>query len=277
MENNPYIQNFYEHEAKYIKEYDQVTDQITSGFIKEAYACHFLNPEDKIEAKPSLLPLILSYFGVLKGRLYDYVKTQVIDYFSKPYVIRSYIEILVNLCNLQIGQDAVLSREMVMKSFKRTGFIQDISYDEKTDTYTMISNQGKQMAFHRLFKSAAMRAQTANDCHNASLSCIKEFTQAHEKIIGVTVEETFLTNFPIYHSFAIYYGMMLDGGRNIMMQFEDYQDLIQPTIISFTQGDEMLQEISQLQKTDSMFVKSNYPEMLNYAMHKQMIKEKRKY
>ena len=67
---------------------------------------------------------------------------------------------------------------------------------------------------------------------------------------------------------------MIDPARNLIIGYEDYEKLVSPDVLYCEEAENILKEVQGLQIKDPMF-NNGYAELLNYGIHKQMIKEKK--
>ena len=79
---------------------------------------------------------------------------------------------------------------------------------------------------------------------------------------------------PYYHSFVIKDGLVHDFAQNIVMSFENYKKLFGCKIIMIVEGKQLLKNIERLKERDVEYKENEMCDVLKYAMHKQMKKER---
>lgn len=276
MENeNQYKNWYYEHEGKYYAlnvAFRQAFKQTLQNKLPKHSISFNRKMVEQLDEHSAFIRT-LENLSSLTNPLRAYVKDQITACISPTYLVRAYMELLSDLT-----YDTYFNnRKTVMKSFKETNLIADIAYNKKEKSYTLTTLNGKEIRFKSLWKKEEDALENKQFCHRVTLSLLRDHVLNHHKVFAVTVEEEYIVKTPMYHTFLIYNGFVHDGARNLLLKYEDYEELIHPTIISFTEGKELLTNIKEMQIKDQAFNELKWEPLLKYAMHKQMIKEKRKY
>lgn len=264
---NKYMDTFRKNELSIIQ-INAILDEIMCDFKQYGLSKHFFIERDFIEVGAhEMFMTLLQSLSVLDMSTKNCFIQTVLAKMSPTYVIRTFMEVLVNTKEEQ-------ARKTIMDSFRETKFIDDIWYNPHEEEY-ILSKDNEKIKFKNYFRDDYQASRNRNRCHDATYEKLREFHKKGMRVLGVGVQEKFLDDaHTCYHTFLISDHTMIDPARNLVIGYEDYEKLVSPDVLYCEEGENILKEVQSLQIKDPMF-NNGYAELLNYGIHKQMIKEKK--
>lgn len=199
----------------------------------------------------------------------EWMKINILPKLNKGALISLFIE---NLTNNLIVEDLEAINQL-MESFKLTGLIKNIKLEKKVFHMTLLN--GKIVKFTKRLDDIEQVKQYRCNCHSVSYQYFSRMFLDDTETYCVTIMEKGLYNKDRYHTFLLHDGIVHDLSRNFAMKYDDYKELFNFKILNFVNGRQMLKNIERLKNKDLEFKKSNVCDVLKYAMHKQLKKEKR--
>lgn len=267
---NKYDKHFYNNELKYNKytniEFFKLVFKLykyllLKGDIKNLKEInYFTNEKANIN---EIIPLILFNLCFVDEELVKWIKENIINKLDTGAVMTIYIQ---NLCN-QVTTNNTKILNSLMESFKRTGIIKNIEFNEKHFIITTLDNEI--IKFSNQLKDEEQMREYSGMCHQISYEYFKY--NPNDNIASfITIIEKNLVNNPRYHSILLYKTNINDLSRNIHIKFEDYIKLFKPKIVLNINGQELVKKIEELNNTDNEFKTSTKCNGLKYAMSKEL-------
>lgn len=161
-----------------------------------------------------------------------------------------------------------------LKSFIGYGLIKDANVIEVAERkfIELTLNNGEKMRYSHIYLPKKSIDKFRNNCHAVVSGFIK--VDSNWKV-AVVIEKNALFK-GIYHSFLIRDNIVYDLSHNIMMKYDDYVKYINPKVLVLEDAKVVLDGIENLKKYKA-FSKSNYVDVLKYAMTSSIKKKQLKY
>lgn len=267
---NKYDKHFYNNELKYNK-YTNIRFfklvfklykyLLLKGDIKNIKEInYFTNKKANIN---EIIPLILFNLCFVDEELVKWIKENIISKLDTGAVMTLYIQ---NLCNQVTTKNSKILNTL-MESFKKTGLINDIKYNEKL--FSLITLDNETIKFTNQLNDVEQMRDYSGICHQISYEYLEH--NPNDSITSfITIIEKGLTNNRRYHSILLYKTNINDLSRNIHIKFEDYIKLFKPKIVLNINGQELVKKIEELNNTDNEFKTSTKCNGLKYAMRKEL-------
>ena len=264
---NKYMDTYRKNELSPVEIY-ALFDEIMADFKQYGLSKHFFTENDFKEVSSfGIFMTLLQSISELDYNIKNCFIQTVLAKMAPTYVIRTFMETLTNINDKKV-------RKIVMASFKETKLIDDIWYNPHKEEYILNKDQEK-IKFKNYFHDDYQASINRNRCHDATYEKLREFHKKGMRVFGVGVQEKFLDDaHTCYHTFLISNHTMIDPARNLIIGYEDYEKLVSPDVLYCEEAENILKEVQGLQIKDPMF-NNGYAELLNYGIHKQMIKEKK--
>lgn len=217
----------------------------------------------------NLFKVILVNYSLYNEELQNYIKENIFNKLNKESIINYY---LIIICYFNTVKD-IDNINKTINSFKATGLIKDIIYDDKNKLYILTTTDNKTIEFQS-------KIDDENDILEANANChsICNFITKQNKELDLCICTILLDNLvgeKCYHTFIVYENTVNDFAHNIIMNFDDYKELYNPTIITFENIQKVHEEIEEIKIQDSEFDNGN-AELLNYAIYKQLKKNNKR-
>ena len=214
--------------------------------------------------------LVYSFFELdnRPRKFVEWMKTNILPELNKGALISLFIQ---NLTNNLIAED-IETINYLMESFKLTGLIKNIKLEKNVFHMTLLN--GKIVKFTKRLDDIEQVKQYRCNCHSVSYQYFSRMFLDDVETYCVTIIEKGLYNKDRYHTFLLHDGIVHDLSRNFAMKYDDYKELFNFKILNFVNGRQMLKNIENLKNRDLEFKKSDICDVLKYAMHKQMKREK---
>lgn len=266
---------------KYDKKFHSVeNERITTKYQKlslaasvKFYALNNYRIEDlsNLLSSDSNETLVYNFFELDNRPLkfVEWMKINILPKLNKGALISLFIQ---NLTNNLIAED-IETINYLMESFKLTGLIKNIKLEKNVFYMTLLN--GKIVKFTKRLDDIEQVKQYRCNCHSVSYQYFSRMFLDDIETYCVTIMEKGLYNKDRYHTFLLHDGIVHDLSRNFAMKYDDYKELFNFKILNFVNGRQMLKNIENLKNRDLEFKKSNVCDVLKYAMHKQLKKEKR--
>lgn len=215
--------------------------------------------------------LVYSFFELDNRpiKFVEWMKTNILPKLNKRALISLFIQNLTN--NLVVENLEAINQ--LMKSFKLTGLIRDIKLVKNIFYITLLN--GKTVRFTKRLDDLEQIKQYSCNCHNVSYQYFNRMFLDDMETYCVTIMEKGVYNKDRYHTFLLHDGIVHDLSRNFVMKYDDYKELFNFKIINFVNGRQMLKNIENLKNRNLEFKQSDMCDVLKYAIHKQLKKEKR--
>lgn len=162
---------------------------------------------------------------------------------------------------------------LYMKSFIATKLIKDINL--KGDVFTLTLLDSKKITFSREWDTKKQIDETMGECHNFCYFLMKNYAKDRNDVYSVTILEKDVYNKDRYHTFLLINGYVRDYSRNICIKYEDYKKVHNFKVLLCISSKQLFKNIAIKESKSDEFKNSNTSEILRYAIHKQMKKEKR--
>ncbi len=153
-----------------------------------------------------------------------------------------------------------------LKSFVATGLIKNAEVSDDKVIIKIILPDNTEIKYSHIQEEKELLDEYRGECHNVTLYFLKNCENANGAAVVLEDRELFGK---YYHSFLLENGIMFDLAHNIMMKYEDYLKLINPTVLILEDRNTILNNIKELENNKS-FVDSEYSDILKYAISKQV-------
>ncbi len=194
------------------------------------------------------------------------IKDKYINRIDKNALYRTF---LIHSCNL-LSEKRFADVNDTLESFIVTNLIKDANIEDDKKYITLTLLDDSKVKFTSVPLDIKLINAYKGECHTVTLGFLKNC----EIVNGAM---TFLENNYIfgkhYHSVALIDDAVCDLSHNIVMSYENYIKLINPTVILREDEDTILSNIEALKNKDKVFKDSNYCPLLKYAMEKQKVKK----
>lgn len=259
-----YDKCFYENEIK-----NSNTEKIKKLLLKIKYYLHVLNKSGYKDFKIVVgknINFIIITLNMMPDYLQEWIINNVINCVNHQSLMLTYIYCLnYFLTTKEYGE--VLS---VMNSFKKSGIIKDIKLDKNNNTFQMETLDGKLIKFMPEFSNAENIDACRKKCHEVVEYLCKKINNIYA-VTGI-MKNYFGKTY--YHSFVVKDNVVHDFAQNIVMNYDSYKELFGCKVIMNIEGKQLLKNINILRARDMEFKQNEMFDILKYAMHKQMKKEK---
>ncbi len=193
-----------------------------------------------------------------------YIKEKIISRMNKNDIYRYYLQHLSNALCLEDYKEI----DNTLLTCIELGFIKDgrLVYDNKIIELTLPNDE--KVLFHNAVSNPDMVSNLNRRCH----SITSEFLNLRDKKrdIAIVLEDNLLFG-KHYHSFLVEDEIIRDYAHNIVINYDAYLRLVNPTVLVKEDSVLVRKRIEELSKEKS-FSSCSYPQVLKYGMSKQMTK-----
>ena len=165
--------------------------------------------------------------------------------------------------------------KIYMESFIQSGLIKDLTYNEKKKVFILTTNNNEKIKFSNIHKNKEDLNFTYGNCHHITNDILLHDDTSLKGVYAVTVTLNNYFNKPFYHSFIVKGKYVVDFAHNIIITFDDYKKLYNPTVIYKVSKNDLKSIIEKYNKTDIDFKNDTGSNLLKCAMHKQMKNKKK--
>ena len=226
--------------------------------------------KDIIKCSPeNIFKIALMDFSRYNESTKKYIKEEIINKLNKESLINIY---LIMICNFHTEKNTE-NRDAIMNSFIQTCLIKDIYYDEKEKKFILTAQDGKKIQFITKLSNINQINEAKGQCHSISNFIAKQ--NKDQDINFVTMLVNNYVGEKQYHTVLVSNNVINDFAQNIVISFDDYKELYNPTIITFENAQKVYEEIEEIKIQDSEFDNGN-AELLNYAIYKQLNKNNKR-
>lgn len=217
----------------------------------------------------NLFKVILVNYSLYNEELQNYIKENIFNKLNKESIINYYL-IIICYFNTVKDNDNI---NKTINSFKKSGLIKDIIYDDKNKRYVLTTIDNKTIEFQSKIDDENDIVEANANCHSICNFIAKQNKELDLYICTILLDN--LVGEKCYHTFIVYENTVNDFAHNIIMNFDDYKELYNPTIITFENAQKVHEEIEEIKIQDSEFDNGN-AELLNYAIYKQLNKNNKR-
>lgn len=218
----------------------------------------------------SLLYYFMENLSIMHPELQKYFINNVIGYLNNKCLLNEY---LILICECKTKKDYAKMKRF-MDSLNLSGIVKNIKFNSEKNNFILTLKNNKTIKFSDKLENVEQIKEARNHCHTITQQVIEENCD-DEILYAVTVYTKNLVNEKRYHSFILCNDIVNDFAHNIVISFEDYKKLYNPTIILYIEGKTLLNNLEKLKYKDKEF-KDSKVYLINYVMHKQMKKDKKR-
>lgn len=191
------------------------------------------------------------------------------NYVNKMDKNALYSFFLIKSCDLLSEKNYDLLQD-VLESFIVTNLIKDanLENDKKNISLTLLDDS--KVKYQNVPLDKKLTSAYNKECHNVTLGFLEKCKIINNAAVVLEKNELYGK---YYHSIALTDDAVYDLSHNIVMSYENYIKLINPTVILREDEDTILSNIEALKNKDKVFKDSNYCDLLKYAMEKQKVKK----
>lgn len=176
---------------------------------------------------------------------------------------------LIKSCDL-LSEKKFADVNDTLESFIETNLIKDANLEDDKKYITLTLLDDSKVKYQNVPLDSKLTSVYNGRCHEVTLFFLKKNKFVNNA--AVVLENNYLFG-KFYHSIALIDDAVCDLSHNIVMSYENYIKLINPTVILREDEDTILSNIEALKNKDKVFKDSNYCPLLKYAMEKQKVKK----
>lgn len=156
--------------------------------------------------------------------------------------------------------------EETLKSFVATGLVKNAGVSEPKAIIKIILPDDTEVKYTHIQLDKELLDAYKSQCHIVTSVFLKKCEGTNAAAVVLENNELFGK---YYHSFLLVDDIMHDLAYNIMMKYEDYLKLINPTVLINEDRNTILNNIKELENNSKSFVDSECVDILKYAISKQ--------
>lgn len=207
---------------------------------------------------------IIQSLGTMNDYWQEWIRNNIINRVDQQSLMLNYISCL----NYFLATKDYKRLDIIIDSFKKSNIIKDIKLNKGVFYLLTLDNQ--YIKFTNEFKGEKNIKICNKHCHEA----VEYFCKNVDDIYAVTAIMKNYFGKTYYHSFVVKEGIVHDLALNTVMSLENYKKLFGCKIIMFMEGKHLLRNIERLKERDVEYKENEMFDVLKYAMHKQMKKER---
>ena len=207
---------------------------------------------------------ILENYSTFPDKLKDWVQNNIFNNINSSFLI---IEYMIKL-NDSLINNKENELNLIINSFKDTKLIKDITLNNNTKSFCLISNEEETLHFKPCYNEN--HEEYKQKCHKITYDLLKKSITDSEEVYGVSILIPTFYDIKEYHSFIVKNNKIIDPSHNIIADYDNYIKIIKPEILYYEDAKTILNNIDELYKDDS-FDKDMY-KIVNYAISKQIKK-----
>lgn len=187
---------------------------------------------------------------------------KVLSRINKNFLYKFYIK---TSCDLLLEKNFDILDE-ILKSFVATGLVKYARVSNPKAIIKIILPDDTEVKYTHIQLDKELLDAYKGNCHMVTSVFLKNCERTNGAAVVLENNELFGK---YYHSFLLENGVMHDLAHNIMMKYEDYLKLINPTVLINGDKNTILNSIKELENNNKSFVDSEYVDLLKYAMNNQ--------
>lgn len=215
------------------------------------------------------LTIILNNFHKFNKKEKEYIEKNIINRFNINALYGFFIR---NSCNYLLKKKYDLLSDL-LKSFVATNLVKSANLSKDKKYITIILNDNSVIKYSNIPLHKNIIDTYRGKCHFVSDYFIRNNTLIDTVIVMLENNEVYGK---YYHSLVSSKDIIYDFSHNIVMDYDNYIKLFNPTILIKESKDTYIEETSDLIKSNDEFKKSNYGILLKYAIEKSLNKSTRK-
>lgn len=191
------------------------------------------------------------------------------NYVNKMDKSALYKRFLIRSCAL-LSEKRFADVNDTLESFIVTNLIKDANLENDKDVISLTLLDDSKVKYQSVPLDRKLTSAYNKECHTVTLGFLEKCEIVNNAAVVLEKNELYGKH---YHSVALIDDAVCDLSHNIVMSYENYIKLINPTVILREDEDTILSNIEALKNKDKVFKDSNYCPLLKYAMEKQKVKK----
>ncbi len=212
------------------------------------------------------LDLMLSTLNKVPKEMLEEIKNNYINKMDKNALYRFF---LMHSCAL-LSKKRFNDLNDSLESFILSNLIKDANLEDNKRIISLTLLDNSKVKYKNIPLDRELTSAYKAKCHTVTLDYLKECNTINNAAVLLENNHIFGKH---YHSIALANDVVFDLSHNIVMNYENYLKLINPTVILREDENTILSNIEILKNNDKVFKDSAYCDLLKYAMEKQKIKK----
>jgi len=184
---------------------------------------------------------------------------KVLSRINKNSLYKFYIK---NSCKLLL-EKKFDELDEILKSFVATGLVKYAEVNDSKVIIKIILPDDTEVKYTHIQLDKKLLEAYKRNCHMVTSYFLKNCEKTNGAAVVLEDNELFGK---YYHSFLLADDIMHDLAHNIMMKYEDYLKLINPTVLINGDKHTILTGIKELEKNSKSFTDSEYIDIFKYAI-----------
>lgn len=204
------------------------------------------------------IKLMLIKFYKYNDKEKQYLKNNILNKFNQTYLYEFFIKLT---CELLLEKDYEMVED-VLKSFVALDLVKEanLSKDKMVIELTLLDDTRVNYSHVPLDKDLLDAYKTY--CHEVTLGFLKNIDNSQALV--VLLDKELCGKY--YHSLYMHDGIVYDLAHNILIRYENYVKLFNPTILINEDKDTILSNIKDMKENNKKFSKSKFVDILKYAI-----------